>query len=67
MLQKLSFEEDGEGGQQFQPASYQEEANQSYFLQPSFYWQLFKRRWLYFIIPFILFRFLVNLFLLKWL
>jgi uncharacterized protein involved in exopolysaccharide biosynthesis len=57
MLQKLSFEEDGEGaerGQQFQPASYQEEANQSYFLQPSFYWQLFKRRWLYFIIPFIL-------------
>jgi uncharacterized protein involved in exopolysaccharide biosynthesis len=57
MLQKLNFEEDGEAaerGQQFRPASYQEEANQSYFLQPSFYWQLIKRRALYFVIPFIL-------------
>jgi uncharacterized protein involved in exopolysaccharide biosynthesis len=57
MLQKLNIEEDGEGaerGQQFRPTSYQEEANQSYFLQPSFYWQLIKRRALYFVIPFIL-------------
>ena len=52
MLQQLNFEEDGQGGQQFRPAS--EEADQSYFLQPSFYWQLIKRRALYFIIPFIL-------------
>src|SRR5216684_2608187 len=57
MLQKLSFEGEGEAaerGQQFRPASYQEEAGQSYFLQPSFYWQLIKRRALYFVIPFIL-------------
>src|SRR5258705_5228813 len=57
MLQKLDFEEDGEAagrGQHFGAASYQGEANQSYLLQPSFYWQLIKRRALYFIIPFIL-------------
>src|SRR6266403_5718099 len=57
MLQKLNFEDEGEAadrGQQFRPASYQEEADQSYFLQPSFYWQLIKRRALYFVIPFIL-------------
>src|SRR5450631_3058896 len=57
MLQKLNFEEDGEAaerGQHFRPASYQEEAGQGYFLQPSFYWQLIKRRALYFVIPFIL-------------
>src|SRR6266851_3535640 len=57
MLQKLSFEGEGEAaerGQQFRPASYQEEARQSYFLQPSFYWQLIKRRAVYFVIPFIL-------------
>src|SRR5260370_8073480 len=57
MLQKLSFEGEGEAperGQQFRPASYQEEAGQSHFLQPSYYWQLIKRRALYFVIPFIL-------------
>src|SRR5882672_4887459 len=57
MLQKLSFEEDGEAagrGQQFRAASHQGEASQSHFLQPSFYWQLIKRRALDFIIPFIL-------------
>jgi uncharacterized protein involved in exopolysaccharide biosynthesis len=55
MLQKLSFEDDGEAaGQQFRPASHQEEAGQSHFLQPSYYWQLIKRRALYFVIPFIL-------------
>src|SRR6267154_2970306 len=57
MLQKLNIEEEGEAadrGQQFRPASYNEEAGQSYLLQPSFYWQLIKRRALYFVIPFIL-------------
>src|SRR5216683_7430436 len=57
MLQKLSFEGEGEAaerGQQFRPPSYQEEAGQSYFLRPSFYWQLIKRRALYFVVPFIL-------------
>jgi len=54
MLQKLSFEDDGvAAGQQLRPASYQE-GGQSHFLQPSYYWQLIKRRALYFVIPFIL-------------
>ena len=52
MLQNLNFEEGGEG-QQFRPGSDRQGAEQSYFLQPSFYWQLIKRRALYFIIPFI--------------
>src|SRR6267154_4050925 len=57
MLQKLSFEGEGEAaeqGQQFRPASYQEDGGQSHFLQPSYYWQLIKRRALYFVVPFIL-------------
>src|SRR5258708_21807211 len=56
MLQKLSFEDDGvaAAGQQRRPASYQEEGGQSHFLQPSYYWQLIKRRALFFVIPFIL-------------
>src|SRR3984893_16264589 len=57
MLQKLDFEDDGgaaDRGQQLRSASYQEEAGQNYLLQPSFYWQLIKRRALYFIIPFVL-------------
>jgi uncharacterized protein involved in exopolysaccharide biosynthesis len=57
MLQKLDFEGEGEAaerGQQFRPASYNEGAGQSHLLQPSFYWQLIKRRALYFVIPFIL-------------
>src|SRR5437588_5780870 len=57
MLQKLSFEEDGEAadrGQEFRPASYQGEAGQSRLLELSFYWQLIKRRALYFIVPFML-------------
>src|ERR1700732_3222882 len=57
MLQKLDFEDDGGGtarGEQFRSASYQEEAGKNYLLQPSFYWQLIKRRALYFIIPFVL-------------
>src|SRR5882762_3388532 len=57
MLQNLDFEGEGEAaerGQQLRPASYQEEGGQSHFLQPSYYWQLIKRRALYFVIPFIL-------------
>src|SRR5882724_752159 len=57
MLQNLDFEGEGEAaerGQQLRPASYQEEGGQSHLLQPSFYWELVKRRGLYFIIPFIL-------------
>src|SRR5450631_3842191 len=51
MLHKLNVEDDGDG---FRTDSYQETADQSHFLQPSFYWQLIKRRALYFVIPFIL-------------
>jgi uncharacterized protein involved in exopolysaccharide biosynthesis len=54
MLQKVNFETDEEAARQFHPASHQEEADQSFLLQPSFYWQLIKRRAVYFIIPFIL-------------
>lgn len=43
MLQKVEFEDD------FQEA----EQDRSYLLQPSFYWQLFRRRWAYFFLPFI--------------
>src|SRR5438874_2613030 len=57
MLQKLSFEDDSEAadrGQEFRPASYQAEVGQSRLLELSFYWQLIKRRALYFIVPFML-------------
>jgi uncharacterized protein involved in exopolysaccharide biosynthesis len=43
MLQKVEFEEDFVGPQ----------ADLSYLLQPAFYWQLCKRRWAYFVLPFI--------------
>src|SRR5689334_16148254 len=43
MLQKVNFEE---GGLQ--------EPDQSQLLRPEYYWELIKRRWLYFLIPFIL-------------
>jgi uncharacterized protein involved in exopolysaccharide biosynthesis len=44
MLQKVDFEDD------FQA----QEEDRSYLLQPAFYWALFKRRWAYFFLPFIL-------------
>jgi uncharacterized protein involved in exopolysaccharide biosynthesis len=44
MLQKVDFEDD------FQA----QEEDRSYLLQPGFYWALFKRRWAYFFLPFIL-------------
>ena len=43
MLQKVDFEEDFVGVQD----------DFSYLLRPAFYWQLFKRRWLYFFLPFL--------------
>jgi uncharacterized protein involved in exopolysaccharide biosynthesis len=56
MLQKLNFEKDADPAQPqhgYGPASF-EEPSQSYLLQPAFYWQLFKRRWAWFLVPFIL-------------
>jgi uncharacterized protein involved in exopolysaccharide biosynthesis len=54
MLQKLDFEDEAQGRAfQSQPAM-EEEPDQSYLLQPSFYWHLIKRRAVFFIIPFVL-------------
>src|ERR1035441_9138418 len=47
MLQKLNFEA------QEDLSSYQDETDRSYLLRPAFYWELVKRRWLLFIIPFV--------------
>lgn len=44
MLQKVDFEDDFQGV----------EEDRSHLLRPSFYWALFKRRWAYFFVPFIL-------------
>jgi uncharacterized protein involved in exopolysaccharide biosynthesis len=44
MLQKVDFEDD------FQPL----EEDRSHLLRPAFYWELLKRRWAYFLIPFVL-------------
>jgi uncharacterized protein involved in exopolysaccharide biosynthesis len=43
MLQKVDFEDD------FQPL----QEDRSHLLRPAFYWGLFKRRWAYFLIPFV--------------
>jgi uncharacterized protein involved in exopolysaccharide biosynthesis len=43
MLQKVEFEDD------FQPL----QEDRSHLLQLSFYWELFKRRWAYFVLPFV--------------
>jgi uncharacterized protein involved in exopolysaccharide biosynthesis len=56
MLQKLNFERDADAAQsqhRYGPASF-EEPGRSYLLQPSFYWQLIKRRWIWFSVPFVL-------------
>ena len=42
MLQKLDFEDDVEG------------LDRSHMLRPAFYWELVQRRWLYFVIPFVI-------------
>jgi uncharacterized protein involved in exopolysaccharide biosynthesis len=44
MLQKVDFEDD------FQPL----QEDRSHLLRPGFYWELLKRRWAYFLIPFVL-------------
>jgi uncharacterized protein involved in exopolysaccharide biosynthesis len=44
MLQKVDFEDD------FQPL----QEDRSHLLRPAFYWELLKRRWAYFLIPFVL-------------
>ena len=43
MLQKVDFEDD------FQPL----QEDRSHLLRPAFYWELFKRRWAYFVLPFV--------------
>jgi uncharacterized protein involved in exopolysaccharide biosynthesis len=53
MLQKLNSERDPDAAQGYGPSSF-DEAGQSYLLQPSFYWQLIKRRWPYFLVPSVL-------------
>ena len=53
MLQKLNSEKDADAAQYgYGPASF-EESGQNYLLEPSFYWQLLKRRWFYFLAPFV--------------
>jgi uncharacterized protein involved in exopolysaccharide biosynthesis len=44
MLQKVDFDDD------FQPL----QEDRGHLLRPAFYWELFKRRWAYFLIPFVL-------------
>lgn len=43
MLQKVEFEDDFQAAQE----------DRSYLLQPSLYWEMFKRRWAYFVLPFV--------------
>ena len=43
MLQKVDFEDDFQVLQE----------DRSHLLRPAFYWELFKRRWVYFFIPFL--------------
>jgi uncharacterized protein involved in exopolysaccharide biosynthesis len=55
MLHKLNVENDADAAQSqygYGPSS-SEESNSSYLLQPSFYWGLIKRRWLWFLVPFV--------------
>jgi len=44
MLQKVDFEDDFQAQQE----------DRSHLLRPGFYWELFKRRWPYFVIPFVI-------------
>ena len=50
MLQKLDFKDDGQGPQ-FRTS--EEEPDRGYLLQPIFYWNLVKRRVVFFLIPFV--------------
>jgi len=47
MLQKLNFEAPEDVG------PYGEEVDRGYLLRPAYYWELVKRRWLLFLIPFV--------------
>jgi uncharacterized protein involved in exopolysaccharide biosynthesis len=56
MLQKLNVARDAEADHSqygYGPPSFEPPA-QNHFLQPSFYWQLIKRRWIWFLAPFVL-------------
>ena len=50
MLQKLNFDDDHDEDADFEAP----QTDASHLLRPSFYWQVFKRRWLFFVVPFIL-------------
>jgi uncharacterized protein involved in exopolysaccharide biosynthesis len=50
MLQKLNFDDDHDEDSDFAAL---QQSDQSHLLRPSFYWQVFKRRWLYFFVPFV--------------
>src|SRR6266480_6136186 len=56
MLQKLNFDEDSDAANrgQLRMTAYQGEPGQSHLLELSYYWQLIKRRALYFLVPFTL-------------
>ena len=43
MLQKVDFEDDFQALQE----------DRSHLLRPAYYWELIKRRWAYFVIPFV--------------
>lgn len=51
MLQKLNLEDDGSDALDFGAS---QEPDQRHLLRPSFYWQVIKRRALYFLVPFVL-------------
>ncbi len=56
MLQKLSFQPHAQAEadrDQLEPEFYQDEGDRSHLLRPAYYWELVKRRWVYFLIPFV--------------
>ena len=54
MLQKFSYQPQAEVDREQPELEFQqEEGDRSYLLRPTFYWELVKRRWLFFVIPFV--------------
>jgi uncharacterized protein involved in exopolysaccharide biosynthesis len=54
MLQKLHFDDDAEPDNQvMRPPRDEEGADLGYLFRPVFYWELVKRRWPFFVVPFI--------------
>ena len=56
MLQKLSFQPPAQAEadrDQSELELYQEEGDRSHLLRPAYYWELVKRRWVFFVIPFV--------------